>query len=278
VREFLKAGGDRIAVRDVGVRLGGAYFLSQRGIRKFRQAFNAWLEEHFVLLPPPVRGEPGKEKENTSVHTVAVKNAAQLPPDMQCDRTAVCEDPGPGQEYVLPAFCREGDLPQLREKIRDAAAKGVRHFRLTSLYQFALFGEKEGLRFSTSFPLPVTNHAALDLLKDLGAHKVQLWPELEKTVITSLAGMRSATAEIYRYGRLPLLQTRAELPREGYINDARGAGFYIQKEKELTVLYPEAVFSLNNADIPPASTYTDLFHAAADDKKTSRFNYDRELV
>jgi len=85
-------------------------------------------------------------------------------------------------------------------------------------------------------------------------------------------------AEIYVYGRLPILQTRALLPVSGTVNDGRGAAFLIEKQRTFSSLYPSAVFSLPARDLPPVSTYTDQTHARPDEKSVSNFNYERELV
>jgi hypothetical protein len=84
--------------------------------------------------------------------------------------------------------------------------------------------------------------------------------------------------EIYRYGRLPILQTRAIIPVSGDITDARGAEFFIEKAYPLTSLYPSAVFELPLDEIPKVSTFSDLSHARPGEKTVSRFNFDREMA
>ncbi|MEA3391416.1 MAG: hypothetical protein U9Q91_00395, partial [Candidatus Marinimicrobia bacterium] len=84
--------------------------------------------------------------------------------------------------------------------------------------------------------------------------------------------------EVYVYGRLPILETRAILPIEGKITDGRGAGFIIEKGNTLTSLYPEKVFKLPIEELPPVSTFTDLTHAKPDEEAVSNFNYEREMA
>ncbi|MDZ7821309.1 MAG: peptidase U32 family protein [Candidatus Marinimicrobia bacterium] len=279
VREFLKAGSERRGIRDVEAELDGEFFIAHREIRKLRQQFAEWLAANYRPPEPPQPEEHLQREEAAGItRTVALQRHADARETGRFDRIAVVEDPRPGDACILPAFCPETELPDLREQLREQIRGGVRVFRVTSLYHFELLSGIEGLTLHTAFPLPVTNHFAMDLLKAMGAEKVQLWVELEKEALLPLITAYPASAELFRYGRLPILQTRAELPAEGQITDARGAGFRIENGEVLTHLYPEAVFFLPVDDLPPVSDYTDLTRARPEESTVSRFNYDRELA
>ncbi|MBN2780973.1 MAG: U32 family peptidase [Candidatus Marinimicrobia bacterium] len=279
ISEFMKAGNERIGVKTVSAEVQGDFFISQRDIRKLRQAFDHWLNEHYVPVADPVFIAEAVSVSNTpAVHTLAVRNAAHLPRGFSYDALAVTEDPKNGEAVILPAFCPEDALSALKARIARLVQGGVTAFRVTALYQFELLKAYPGLTLHTSFPLPVTNSPACDMLLQEGAKQVQLWVELEETALKTLAARYGGAAEIYRYGRLPILQTRAKLPVSGAITDARGAGFTVVPGDPLTELYPEAVFSIPTEDFPPVSTCTDLTYAKPGEKTVSRFNFDREMA
>ncbi|MFO7842127.1 MAG: peptidase U32 family protein [Fidelibacterota bacterium] len=279
IREFMKSGNDRLGIRNVEAELLGDLFISHREIRKFRQQFAEYLNDHYIPVPEPQLEEFSLQEEKTPLlHTLALDKISDYPETAEYDQIAVKNDPRPGDAYILPAFCPEKKLPELREYMQKLIQNGVRHFRLTSLYQFDIVAEINECTLQTAFPLPVTNHKALDLLKTMGAKKIQLWAELEKEALIPLIKQYPGTAEIYRYGRLPVLQTRARLPVSGAITDARGAVFTVVPGEPLSKLYPEAVFSVPTDNFPPVSTYTDLTHAEPGEKTVSRFNFDREMA
>ncbi|MDX9781057.1 MAG: peptidase U32 family protein [bacterium] len=277
--EFRKTGNEKLGVRRVSVDIKGAYFLSQRDLRHLRQRTNAWLAEQFLPNPrAEFRTETRILSEGKPLHTLACGNDGKIPAEPHYAMLAREQVAAPGEEWILPFFCPEDELPDLKEKITLARQKGIRHFRVTALFHFALLDVFDDIVISSSFPLPVCNHPAFEQLLELGAQKVQLWAELEKPVLKMLAERYGALAEIYVYGRLPILQTRALLPVSGTVNDGRGAAFLIEKQRTFSSLYPSAVFSLPARDLPPVSTYTDQTHARPDEKSVSNFNYERELV
>ncbi|MCK4813044.1 MAG: U32 family peptidase [Candidatus Marinimicrobia bacterium] len=279
IKEFKKTGFETLGIKDVAVNLNGDYFALQRDIRKYRQTFETWLQKNYIPVPEPVFSEITPNAPQTKpIHTVAVKNREKLPKGIHYDRLALHENLRRGDELILPVFCPEDALPDLRKRVEQYIFDGLRYVRLTSLYQFDLFSEHPEVTLHTGFPLPVTNHLAGEMLCELGANTIQLWVELEKPMLLSLTERMPGKVEIYRYGCLPILQTRAILPVKGSITDARGAGFTVETGEPLTCLYPEAVFSIPLDDFPPVSTFTDLTHAIPGEKTVSIFNFDREMA
>jgi hypothetical protein len=149
---------------------------------------------------------------------------------------------------------------------------------VTSLYQFELLKDYTDIEINTGLPLPVTNRLAIETLKEWGVNRAQLWVELEKEILMRLIEQKPDDVEVYCYGRLPILHTRAKLPAKGEITDGRGAGFLIESSYPLSSLYPAAVFELPMEELPQVSTFTDLTHARPGETTTSRFNYDREMA
>ncbi len=279
IKEFKKAGSETLGIKDIAVNLNGDYFAVQRDIRKYRQTFETWLHENYIPVAEPVFSEiTPNTAETKPIHTVAVKNREKLPEGIHYDRLTLHENLRRGDELILPVFCPEDMLPDLRKRVEQHIFDGLRYARITSLYQFDLFAEHPEVILHTGFPLPVTNHLAGEMLCELGADTIQLWVELEKPMLLSLTERMPGKVEIYRYGRFPILQTRAKLSVKGSITDARGAGFTVESGEPLTCLYPEAVFSIPLDDFPPVSTFTDLTHAKPGEKTVSIFNFDREMA
>jgi len=67
-----------------------------------------------------------------------------------------------------------------------------------------------------------------------------------------------------------------EIPAEGEIRDARGAEFYVQQNKGITLLLPDKVFAIKPTF--PCNKFIDLTHAKLGESATSEFNFPRELV
>jgi len=275
IKEFKKAVTPTLGIKKVDVMINGEYFASQRDIRKFRQSFSQWLETNYSASPEPIYEFPVIQSANQKpIHTIAVKGDKKI----SADRKAKEADARPGEEYILPFFCPEDELDKLKNSINAAYFEGVRHFRVTSLYQFDLLKEFTDIEINTGLPMPVTNHLSIETLIELGTTRAQLWVELEKAILVAIAELMPDSVEIYKYGRLPILQTRAILSVEGDITDGRGAGFIVEKGDPLTHLYPASVFELPMEELPKVSTFTDLTHARLGETSVSRFNYDREMV
>ncbi len=276
--EFKKALKPEIGIRNVNVEIDGNYFISQRDIRKIRQAFMIWLAENYTAVKEIKYEFPQLEVAQKPVVSTQALEVNDLPYSISIDRIARTTKVKKGEEYILPLFCPEKDLPELSEQIRKYYEVGVRHFRVTSIFQFELLKYYDDIEINTGIPLPVCNHLAIEELKDMGCNRIQLWVELGKEVLLNLASLMPDSIEIYRYGRPPILQTRAKLPIEGEITDARGAGFFVESGYPLSSLYSATVFALPDDELPKVSTFTDLTHARPGEHAVSTFNFDREMA
>ena len=139
-----------------------------------------------------------------------------------------------------------------------------------------MLAEYPDLQLNTCMPLPVCNSLAVRLLKEYGIQKVQLWLELEKSELQSLAENSVLPAELYRYGRPVLLTTRARIPANGKLTDARGMVFQLEKEGMLTSLRSDKVFSVPSIRYCHGELW-DLRAARYGEKDTALFNFDYEL-
>lgn len=181
-------------------------------------------------------------------------------------------------EVVLPAFCSEDRVEKLRAHVKRAYEGGVKRFRVTSLFQFDLLKDYDDVQIHVSHPLPVTNSCSATILQELGATKVQPWIELDKESIERIIVASPVKIELYRYGRVPLLVTRAKVSCEGRIKDSRGNEFVVVRDKftKMNYIYGKQAImipKLNNCD-----SFYDLTNASWGDRDNSTFNFDKEFV
>jgi hypothetical protein len=182
------------------------------------------------------------------------------------------------KEVVLPLFCPETRLSSLVDHIERAYREGIRSFRVTSFYQLDLLKGYSDVRVMISSPLPVCNSLAASLFLELGATKVQPWVEMDQRSIDLLVERSPLTVEVYRYGRIPLLITRAQVAVSGRIKDNRGNQFHVVYDRfsKLTYVYSNEVLiipKINNTD-----NFYDLSNASWGSKDTSSFNFNTEFV
>ncbi len=192
-------------------------------------------------------------------------------------------------EVILPSFCPEGTIDTVRKRIEECHTRGARRFRVTSLYGFSLLDGYTDIIIVTGFPLPAANRFACFVLFSQGASRVQAWVELEREAVLPLKTLFSGgpgvigpgvigpgVIELYTYGRVPLLQTRATVPVTGAVQDSRGGRFIIKREGKITTLYSEKVLDIDPG--PGFSRYIDLLNAEPGETNSTTFNFDRELV
>jgi putative protease len=181
---------------------------------------------------------------------------------------------------VLPGFCSEEDLDMLKQQLGSALEAGCRRFRISSLYQLSLLEEltSESLTLTAAYPLPVANALAAEELYQRGVRRIQAWLELERPAIEALRDASPLVVEVYRYGRPPLLITRARIPVSGPISDSRGGQFRVSEADEagLTVLYPAQAMEVPG--VPGTADCFDYLNAEPGESSTTTFNFDRELV
>lgn len=287
--EFSKSGSSGFATGKVVAEIPGNIFVPASDLKRLRRNFWTWADENVDATVVSQQGNEmlqrfmaslSNEPTSTSLHPEIVVKVnpgdtnptqgsitAQSISDMVDYRT---------DEAILPDFCPEIELPDLKKRIDKAIEMGVRRFRVTSLYGLILLENQEDLIITVGFPLPVCNRASVEELTALGVAKTGLWVELDGKTVETLLRRYGPMAEVFSYGRIPLLTTRFEIPAEGTITDGRGAGFEIVKEQNQTLLLPEKVLAVPCPET--ASRFVDLTHAIPDEPAQSSFNYSRDLV
>ncbi len=280
--EFAAASSEILASGEIDASVDGNYFIPLSVLKDVRREFWKWAEENLSGNDSSDDLMPSLEKFFRFYETLKsegllerVTTIAVDMPDLETGKNLIrCVSlGGDGDENMLPHFCPEEKLTELRNKINEAYGKGIRRFRITSVYQIGLLKDLNDIKLVSSYPLPVCNSLAVCELRRLGFVKVQAWAELEQTEIESLIERSSMPVEVYRYGRLPLMMTRAEIPVDGEIRDTRTNKFFVRKDPftGLDYLYADVVLSV--PELANSANFFDYTNAEPDEPKSSYFNF-----
>ena len=210
--------------------------------------------------------------------TAALRAKGEEPASRKCHRGAsVFEIASATSEAILPEFLPETKIPALCNAIRKAYENGIRRFRVPSFYGLELLKDYKNIEITLSAPLPVANSQAVLMAKSLGATRALAHIELDRDSLTAMRSKSVLELELYRLGRPVLLPTRAEIPVEGEIRDARNIGFLVRHDSKsgLTRLYPQKIHSVPR--LPGFHDFFDLTMANWNPEETDSFNFDREL-
>ena len=213
------------------------------------------------------------------VETAALRAKGEEPASRKCYRSAsVFEIASATGEAILPEFMPETKLGILEKAIRKAYEAGIRRFRVPSLYGVEMLKEYHDIEITFSAPLPVANSQAVLMAKSLGATRSLAHIELDKESLIAMRAKSVLDLELYRFGRPVLLPTRAVIPAEGEIRDARNIGFLVRYDSKsgLTRLYPQKIHSVPR--LPGYHDFFDLTMANWNAEETDSFNFDGELA
>jgi putative protease len=293
VMEFMASGSQELRAGNIHALIDGEYFVPASELKKARRAFWDWACEN--IKPDRIFANNFEALEKFRKDYLKIKksdiNAAELPETivmgpktrLPAKRRAIkahsiFETKNLTDEVILPAFCPENHLDSLRRMIKDAYERGIRRFRVTGLFAFDLLREYADIQIFTGFPLPVCNSGAVLELAALRAAKIQGWIELEREALNELVEKSVLPVEIYRYGRPPLLSTRAHIAADGEIKDTRNNLFVVRENRytHITSLYPRNVFSIPR--LPGTADYYDLSNADWNAKETESFYFENSLL
>ena len=289
--EFKTANYDTLSVSSVTADVTGNLFLPASVLKSIRLEFKDFLlanytndlsssaiyRKHLEDYQQAIREVPVIGKKAVAEHAVILPRKHPHPPGNDWKIIREIKDaPSPHEELLLPFFIPETELQNVKQAAAEFVKKGGKTVRITSLHHLTMLKDFPDLHLKTCMPLPVCNSLAVRLLKEYGIEKVQLWLELEKKELQSLAEMSCLPAELYRYGRPVLLTTRARIPAKGKLTDARGMVFQLDKDGMLTSLRAEKVFSIPSVR-DCAGELWDLRAARYGEKDAAPFNFEYEL-
>ena len=293
VTEFMASRSEELRAGNIHVNIDGEYFVPASELKKVRRAFWDWTLANIdinTIFNNNLKALGKFQKDYLAIRKTKSK-AAELPetivmgPNTRLPgkRKAIKAYPildtnRMTDEVILPAFCPEQRLASLRKMIKNAYERKIRRFRITSLFALDLLKEYSDIQIFAGFPLPICNSLAVQELADHGVLKIQGWIELERDALTDLIKKSVLPVEIYRYGRPPLLSTRAYISTQGEIKDARNNSFVVKEDRRThTVsLYSKNVFSIPR--IPDTADYYDLSNANWNARDIENFNFDNTFM
>ena len=292
-KEFAASDSKTLELGKFSARISGIFFLPAAELKAARRSF--WEFAHGKIASPDmvidgsgaalerfrrdylaiVRHAP---LDGHLTETVYLKPRGEEPGNRKALRATLVYDLNKEtQEAVLPDFTPESGLAALRRAIDSAYRNGIRRFRVTSLYGLELLRKYRDIRIVTSQPLPVCNSLAVLELEKFGVERVMAHIELEKAAVLELDAKSPLPLELYRLGRPALLTTRAAIPVEGALRDARGNEFEVRSDKRshLTRIYPKQVMSLPR--LPGIYDFYDLTNATWRIADAASFNFAADL-
>lgn len=296
--EFTSAKSDLFETRKIEVSIDGKYFIPSSVLKQKRRDFWDWLIpklDESLFFMESIKGIANFKNDYANANSADKKSSSEkrttilLPEGLQSPiegavTSNILDDfDVKTQEVTLPEYCFEHDLFRIDRKIRIAIEKGIKNFRVTSLYQFEMLIKYKGLNISTSYPLPTVNSLAVKEIKNsaikanFSLKTVQAWIELEKEEIQNFCARSNINVEIYKFGRPFLFVTRAYLSAKGLIKDKKDIGFIIKRDTKsgLCYIYGEKVLSVN--EFEEFSVFYDLINADLTETKTHSFNLNYTL-
>jgi putative protease len=285
--EFAKGDTESLGIGPIQAKVAPDLFMPASVLKAARQAFRAWLEERFdaarfrTLLQERAEAAKAALTEPFPEAPLPVQQTLSLErghPPKKGDHVArpLFARVAANEEAVLPDLCPEHRLSSVRKRVEELVELGVKRFRVTSLYGFALLKPFADVVRVTSFPLPAANSLAVRQLLDLGAARSMLWLELERSSLEETASRVGRWGEQYVFGRPALLATRAKLPVSGKLRDARNLEFELVDENGETHLLAETPFA-----VPPLAdfaTFRDLRHTSSKTRETHDLNDSHDWV
>ena len=293
ITEFMASRSEELRAGNIHANIDGDYFVPASELKTLRRTFWDWVLANIKIeniFNNNLKALGKFQKDYQAIKKTETK-AAELPETivmgvntkLPAKRSAIKAYPIADtnrmtDEVILPSFCPEQYLNNLRKMIKDAYERKIRRFRVTSLFALELLKEYTDIQIFTGFPLPVCNSSAVQELADHGVAKIQGWIELEREALTDLVQKSVLPVEIYRYGRPTLLATRAYIATQGEIKDARSNQFVVREDKRTHIvsLYPRNVFSIPR--IPETADYYDLSNANWNARDIENFNFDNTLM
>jgi putative protease len=285
---FSESASEFFAAGRIDIAIDGDYFIPLSEMKQIRREFWLWVSENVKIENPQKKvSEEGLKKffhDYTSERIIGdkIQETTYLlrPEQGKAEKDALLcigiDDFAKvlhADEIILPSFCPEDKINELRAKIANATRGTIRRFRVTSLAHFAFLQDMKDIFIIVSFPLQCANSLALCEFRRLGARKVQAWPELEKFEMENLLEKSDIPMEIFCEGSLPLFYTRGNIA--GEFCEIRGEKFPVLRNSAgLNILLSPQ--KLNLPPINNSSIFRDFSNCSENEKGTS-FNFYSEL-
>ena len=269
---FSKTGSEKLEAGEVNTEISGSFFIPASILKKIKNEFWIYasekLEKNINLIgsaeiPEEFLRKYIKKETKKSIktfsRTVAVSDQTPQEEIRQIKEANIKTDFCSSIDYfmqkaagveiteiILPHFCSENKLEELSDNIEACYKKGIRKFRLTSIYQLQLLDKYNDIEKNISYPFPVSNSTAAYYLKSRGVKKAQAWIELDKDAFKTFSDNSLLKTEIYMFGLPFVFATRGMLKIKKKITDDRGNSFYTGQKEGITYLYPDSIIKVEN--------------------------------
>lgn len=257
---FKHCGGSNWKTKTLTVSVKGCWFATVSQQKQWRRALEAAWEEN-PLEPKQIKEKikeciEKRKNQKSEDKTVTVTSLEKKKEIQEAIFSSTTVKKGV-DEWVLPLFLPENEVEGLQCRIDQAAAQGIRRFRITSLYQLSYQFPSDAL-LTAAHPLPAVNGFAAGLLLSLGCHRIQIWPELSDEEALEAAEHFGCPCERWILGEIPLLTTRAPLKEGLYRSVEKNEGLNHwqvrhQPQGDLFQIFPEASF--NASPLPRCGSY-----------------------
>ena len=291
--EFACVDSNEFALGNISISIDGEYFMPGAVFKELRREFYSKVKSELQaediidstsealakfyfdykrIIPEYAKVEPNSE-------TLALKVNGETPGNRKARKAiSIFDFNKETNQVILPEFTPESRIETLKKAIKIAYESGIRSFRIASIFELELFADYRDVELVATFPLPVCNSMAVMELKSCGVSRVLGHVELDRKSLEELRDKSVLPLEVYRYGRVVLLNSRAAISIDGVIKDARNNKFVVKKDNRsrLTRIYPEEIVSIPRID--KTFDYYDLQNANWNAKETSAFNFDLDLL
>lgn len=291
--EFSSVASNDFALGNIEVSIDGEYFMPGAVFKELRREFYDKLKSEITpaditdntsealakfyfdykrIIPEFAKVEPNSE-------TVALKVNGETPGNRKAKKAiSIFDFNKETNQVILPEFTPEGRIETLKKAIKSAYQAGIKSFRVASIFELELLKDYKDIEIVATFPLPVCNSMAVMELKKFGVNRVLGHIELDRKSLEELRDKSVLPLEVYRLGRVVLLNSRAEISIDGIIKDARNNQFVVKKDNRsrLTKIYSQEIMSIPR--IEKTFDYYDLQNANWNAKETSKFNFDLDLL
>ena len=194
---------------------GAPFFLPGAVLKSLRRSFWEEAAKHLQKFDPEAESKAQFAEFSKDLHS---QNSMGSLIDM------------PEDEFEIPGFISESDLPLWEKKIADALKKGCRHFKAGGFHALTLLKKHSDFTLSSTFPISVTNSQCAALLKESGFTAAAVSPELPEKVLPDL--LSRSPLSLYRSAPVPLLASRAKLAPEGIWKERSGHELLLEFDPE----------------------------------------------
>ncbi len=288
---FQASASDQIQAGKIDVQIEGSWFLPASMGKQMRREFWLWAGEQMLQSALELTTPSGYERFLAEYATrknvlnyegktgFEYRGETDKPLPSHARKVVdLCEDSTPENVLILPFFCRETDLENVQSVLARKRAQGHKRFRLTDIYQISLFADWSDAILHTSFPLPVTNSLAAQMISKFHITQVQAWIELDQPALHDFIAKCPLPLEIFRYGHPVLLATRAIVEAEDTLEEKQREHYQIEYDESADLTLIRSQRPMEHPAVIGCAEYFEGFPDTNNRQTASTFNLYRSWL